>query len=150
MADLAAWLGGVGGAVGALGGPAGLWAAWNQHQTNRRRRFGPPEELVGLLAKVIDVAGDIMYTYRSEEWLTEAGLPALQDRLDELRHLVRDETLVADLTLVSAQASLTLSAVSYPMDSPERRASVVAQQSQRAGKLEDFAKTALVTLRKRL
>ncbi|MFD3500062.1 hypothetical protein [Streptomyces sp. NPDC058678] len=150
MPDSTDWLSAAGGIVGAIGGPAGLWAAWNQHRMNQRRRYGPPEELMGLLGKIIDVAHDITLSYRDAAWLSASGLSAARDRTDELSHLVTDSLLRHELGLVTANAGLVLGAVTHEHQSPERRVTTVTQQAQYAAELDRWAKTALLGLRRRL
>ncbi|WP_327696285.1 hypothetical protein [Streptomyces sp. NBC_00459] len=150
MSDATDWLSAAGGIVGAIGGPAGLWAAWSQHQQNRRRRYGPPEELVGLLAKIIDVAHDAELNYRNEAWMTASGLEEARARVDELKHLVRDQELGSKLTVVHAQAGLLVGAVASDTDSTERMMNAVAKQSRYASDLEKYANGALNRLRRKL
>lgn len=75
MADLATWLGAVGGAVGALGGPAGLWAAYQQREQVRREaqrrealcRAPSPDVLRDLLVVKSEVRA-LRETYRGRTW----------------------------------------------------------------------------------
>ncbi|MFI1908098.1 hypothetical protein ACH444_19675 [Streptomyces microflavus] len=133
--------------MGAIGGPAGLWAAWNQHQANKRRRNGPPAELVSVLAKVIEIADTVTYRYRDESWLDGSGLQSAKERLSELNHLVVDQWLSAMITVVGAEIGLVLGSVTSPSDSPEQRASTVAKQTRDAVELKSHAQRALSLLR---
>jgi hypothetical protein len=150
MSDATDWLSATGGVIGAIGGPAGLWAAWNQYRQNRRRRYGPPEELVGLLAKIIDVAHDATLGYRDRDWLAASGLEEASARLDELSHLVRNGNLSALLTIVHGDAGLLLGAVTSETDGPERRMSTVTKQARFAAQLETQSREALRVLRRKL
>ncbi|MGW2466341.1 hypothetical protein [Streptomyces bauhiniae] len=144
------WLSAAGGIVGAIGGPAGLWAAWSQHQQNRRRRYGPPEELVELLAKIIDTAQDVTHGYRNDEWMDSSGLEAAKERLSELIHLVRDAPLRDSLTIVGAQAGLVRTAVALQGDNTERTMDAVTRQARYATDLVNYAQDALKRLRRQL
>ncbi|MFJ8694575.1 hypothetical protein [Streptomyces roseolilacinus] len=150
MADVAGWLSGMGGAVGAIGGPAGLWAAWNVHRQSHRRRFGPPPELVGLLGKVIDIAQNVPAGYRDAEWFESAGAAETVGRIDELKHLVTDELLETEISLVVSLAESMIGSVTAEWHSPEQRAVIVARQIRQAERTYSSAKDALATLRRKL
>ncbi|MFB7296404.1 hypothetical protein [Streptomyces rubiginosohelvolus] len=144
------WLSGLGGAVGALGGPAGLWAAWSVHRQNQRRRFGPPEELVGLLAKLIDIATNVPTTYRDTAWFESADAVKTVGRIEELTHLVTRGRLRPQLEIVVGVAEGMIRSVTYSWNTDEQRAGIVAQQVRKAEKVEQYAKDALETLRREL
>ncbi|GFN05554.1 hypothetical protein GCM10010298_16820 [Streptomyces microflavus] len=150
MSDTTDWLSAAGGIVGAVGGPAGLWAAWNQHRANRRRRYGPPEALVGLLAKIIDIGRDVAFSFRDQAWLDASGLSVASDRMAELVHLVRNESLAEDLTLVGAQVTLVLGAVPHEFQSRDSRTSTVAKQARYADQLVDEGRECLEKLRRHM
>ncbi|MEU1365732.1 hypothetical protein ABZ454_06310 [Streptomyces sp. NPDC005803] len=150
MSSTTDWLSATGGIVGAIGGPAGMWAAWNQHRMNRRRRFGPPEELVGLLGKILDVAHDVTLSYRDEAWLEASGLRPASERVDELSHLVTDGVLRHGLRLVTGNAGLVLGATTDEDQSPERSVTTVTNQARYAAELDKWAKDTLGDLRRQL
>ncbi|GGY53824.1 hypothetical protein GCM10010363_38730 [Streptomyces omiyaensis] len=150
MSDAADWVAAVGGSIGAIGGPAGMWAAWTVHRQNRRRRFGPPEELVGLLGKVLDVTDSAPIMYRDAEWFERTGVREAVARIDELSHLVSDSLLDAYLRMVILKGQAMLDAVTRSGDSPERVATIVARQATSATDAHQHAKTALAELRQRL
>ncbi|MFG2365998.1 hypothetical protein ACGFY3_30850 [Streptomyces mirabilis] len=150
MSGTTDWLSAAGGIVGAIGGPAGIWAAWNQHRENHRRRYGPPEELVGLLAKIIDVSHDVKAGYRDEAWFQAAGVYETEERLDELIHLVRDDLLKISLRLTSAACHGMSHSVIQPTDSNEQQISRVGRQASSATDLEVRASGTLEVLRRLL
>ncbi|MGW4165899.1 hypothetical protein ACWEGX_03040 [Streptomyces chartreusis] len=150
MADATDWLSAAGGVIGAIGGPAGLWAAWSQHRANRRRQYGPPEELVGLLAKVIDVARDVSFDYRDASWMEASGLQTAIERIDELTHLVRNESLAEDLVVLSSQASSLLHHTLDEFLSQDQRVSLVARQARRAEQVVTDGRQTLERLRRQL
>ncbi|MEV5576951.1 hypothetical protein AB0L39_00115 [Streptomyces parvus] len=144
------WLSGLGGAVGALGGPAGLWAAWSVHRQNQRRRFGPPEELLGLLAKLIDIAKNVPATYRDSEWFEQAEAVKTVGRIDELTHLVTEGRLRPQLLLVVTTGEMMINSVTYSWNTAEQRAGIVSGQVRNAEKTQEHAKVALEMLRREL
>ncbi|MGW6850316.1 hypothetical protein ACWGCK_16350 [Streptomyces virginiae] len=150
MSDKADWVAAAGGVVGAIGGPAGLWAAWNVHRQNRRRRFGPPEELVGLLAKVLDVSSEAPFSYRRPEWFEETGIGPALERIEELNHLVSDIFLGSSLQLVVSAGRGMTTTFTYEHDSQEQIASVVARQARDGADAHGHAKRALKELRRAL
>lgn len=150
MSDTTDWLSAAGGVVGAIGGPAGLWAAWSQHRQNRRRRYGPPEELTGLLAKIIDVAHDASLSYRDADWIANSGIEEARDRLDELSHLVRNVGLSSMLRIVHAHAGLLMGAVASDLDRPEQQMNAVTKQVRFAAQLETHGRETLRRLRRQL
>lgn len=150
MSDVTDWLSGLGGAVGAIGGPAGLWAAWSVHSQNRRRRFGPPPELLGLIGKLIDTAKSVPHTYRDSAWFARTGADMTVARIDELSHLVSDGRLLPELRLLITVSQSMIESVTQEWHSPEQRAGTVARQVRYAEKTQEAAKVALKTLRRKL
>ncbi|MFD8419128.1 hypothetical protein [Streptomyces sp. NPDC059466] len=102
------------------------------------------------MAKVIDVAHDAELGYRNATWMTASGLEETRARVDELKHLVRDQELSSKLTVVHAQAGLLVGEVASDIDSAERMMSTVAKQSRYAADLEKYARGALIRLRRKL
>ncbi|MFJ2174198.1 hypothetical protein ACIOHE_14945 [Streptomyces sp. NPDC087851] len=150
MSDATDWLSALGGAVGAIGGPAGLWAAWSVHRQNQRRRFGPPPELVGLLAKLIDITKNAPITYRDAAWFDAAEAGKTIGRIEELGHLVTRGTLRAQLALAVTLSESMISAVTHDWNSAEQRVGIVARQVRSAEKAQAAATNALASLRRAL
>jgi hypothetical protein len=144
------WLSAVGGVLGAVGGPAGLWAAWHQVRVDRRRRYGPPEELGGLVGKMIDLAEDVSAQYRSPDWLDQEGGRNTAERIDELSHQVRNQELKGKLrSLARSYTMVRLSDTSFA-GNEERRIRMVQDQEKSARRLKEQAEEALALLRRHL
>ncbi|MFG2552909.1 hypothetical protein [Streptomyces sp. NPDC048581] len=144
------WLSAVGGVLGAVGGPAGLWAAWHQIRVDRRRRYGPPEELIDLLGKMIDLAGQVSFQYRSSDWLRDAGGHETADRVKELCHPIHNEDLKNQLQAVTRTYTLIRMNDTRSAMSDEDRIRIVQAQEKHARQLKERSEEALKLLRRHL
>lgn len=112
------WLAGAGGALGGLGGPAGLWAAYQQHRESHRRiaaeeraRFAPPLELQEHVLRLRAIARDAAFDLPRGQafWDTCGGREAVS-RLRLLFPTVRDPLLTTGLTgLIGAYLAASVS-----------------------------------------
>ncbi|MGP3978202.1 hypothetical protein ACTWQF_30125 [Streptomyces sp. 8N114] len=99
MSDVTDWLAAAGGIVGAIGGPAGLWAARNQHRANNK----PPAELFDALFAVERAAIEIAVAHEPSAHGIEWFEARHDDRLEQLSMKIRNSELsraVWDLCLM--------------------------------------------------
>ncbi|MDT0568355.1 hypothetical protein RM704_12870 [Streptomyces sp. DSM 3412] len=150
MSDTTDWLAAAGGIVGAIGGPAGLWAAWNQYQVSRRRRYGPPPQLLDLISQVCDVACAAEFAYQKQEWFNRFDLASTIYRIEELTYLVEDYKLRRLLRRLAGNAELMLRSVIVETDSAEQRAIVASRQAHHAARAMRCGEDVLKALRPRL
>ncbi|MFI1398479.1 hypothetical protein [Streptomyces sp. NPDC020681] len=148
VSDATDWLSATGGIVGAIGGPAGIWAAWNQHRIEKRRRSAPPAEVTDCLLKVIHTASQATFAYRDRAWFDAAGGEQANRRLSELEPAVRDERLAAHLSSVGSYYLLMARQVTRTdMDATEV-AETVQDQREMARMLKQRAEEALADVKR--
>jgi hypothetical protein len=151
MADTAAWLGAVGGAVGALGGPAGLWAAYQlrqqQHREDRRRealRLAPSPEVLRDLLVVKAEAQEIRRNYRDAAWWESTPAKEAIRRLGEAEPALRSNpVLQSTIGVVRAHYSHASILIARDHMEEHQRMSRVAGQRSAAVALDEALDTAI-------
>ncbi|MGP4013696.1 hypothetical protein [Streptomyces sp. 4N124] len=143
MADLATWVGAVGGVVGALGGPAGLWAAYQQRQQIRRdarrrealRHAPPPSVLSDLLVVKAEIR-EVRTTYRDSAWWDSTPAKDSIRRLAEAEPALGTSIVAGVIGVVLARYSHASSLVAAPYMDEGQRMSRVAGQREVANRLD--------------
>ncbi|WP_198533248.1 hypothetical protein [Streptomyces sp. AcH 505] len=148
MADIAAWVGGIGGAIGAVSGPTAVWAAWRQHALERRMQNAPPVEVGAHLLVLIRIATDATLTYRDAAWWRASGGEEATNALRQLEPMIQGLDVRSNLVNVLSGYLVASSTLASPDMGTEQRMSAVASQATRAKDLETRARQALESWRK--
>lgn len=143
MADLAAWLGGIGGAIGALSGPTAVYVAIQQRRLEKHMRDAPPVEVGAHLLVLIRIAGDASQTYRDQAWWQNSGGRQAVDGLRQLEPMVGSVNLRSSLVSVRSSYEASSSTLTSGTMAQNTQISTVANQATRARELETRAKRAL-------
>ncbi|MFD4946198.1 hypothetical protein ACFWNT_27580 [Streptomyces sp. NPDC058409] len=147
MSDAADWVAAAGGVIGAIGGPAGMWAAWQQHQEQKRRRNAPPEELTDLLLKLGRIGTAAMERYKRADWWRESGGGPAIERISELQEIVTDFELLMALTAVEGAYLQAADACTVDGTPPEFVVNFATVQARSASELVTKSKEAVQRIR---
>ncbi|MEU9978522.1 hypothetical protein [Streptomyces sp. NPDC051014] len=125
-----------------------MWAAWLQHQEQKRRRNAPPAELTDLLLKLARIGTDALETYRDAAWWRESGGAPAVERISELDELIDDFDLLMALTAAEGAYRQASEAVELEQAPLEYRVNAATAQARAASELVAKSKEAVQRIRR--